>query len=126
LLAVLLCSVADGKRIPKYERGQNGGVPTPGTSPGKAEIVPEENEPAAAVPEENELAAAVPERKYSEYLTEEEKGSGICEQYCENPCSQFAWGSDTIKECNGCDSNKKCFPGAEYYGDNWIAKHNEL
>jgi hypothetical protein len=39
--------------------------------------------------------------------------------YCANPCSQFAWGSDTIKECNGCGSDKKCAPDQPYYGDDW-------
>jgi hypothetical protein len=41
-------------------------------------------------------------------------------------CSgSFAQGEDTIIECNGCtkgadgEDEKKCFPGAQHYGDDW-------
>ena len=117
---LLVIATVDGKPAPKYKK-KAGGVPPPGQQDAPADVPP-----ADAVVSELPPGAEVMDKKYSEYLNDEEKTSGICEQYCENPCSQFAWGSDTIKECNGCDDSKKCHPGAEHYGDEWIAKHPEL
>ena len=45
-----------------------------------------------------------------------------------NACGDFAWGGDTIVECNGCTAGgkSKCFPGAEHYGDAWAGEKAEL
>ena len=67
-------------------------------------------------------------RKPSELIEEHKKNTGRCDDYCGNPCSEFAWGGDTILECNGCKEgdNVKCFPGAPHYGDDWAERKVEL
>jgi len=105
---------------------------TPNDSPNtEPEPEPEEAEPGpvtdATPPSETEQAPEMDEHGHpvgppSSHLTDEEKTSGMCEEYCRNSCAHFAWGADTIKECNGCEPGKtyKCAPGAKHYGDKWV------
>lgn len=67
-------------------------------------------------------------RKASELVGKEHHSTGRCDDYCMNACGDFAWGGDTIVECNGCTAGgkSKCFPGAEHYGDAWAGEKAEL
>ena len=83
--------------------------------------IPADASAASASTDSNPLAG----RKASELIPAEHHSSGRCDDYCMNPCGDFAWGGDTIIECNGCkkdDPKTKCFPGAEHYGDDWAEK----
>ena len=139
LCTVLALGAVSAKRRPVPRRKNR--VPTPGDTenpiPPEAdsrsleEIEQAQGEPEdmGAPPGDEDDAYAPPdigEQKYSDLLSDAEKTSGICEDYCVNPCSQFAWGSDTIKECNGCGEDKQCAPGKPHYGDEWKHIRNEL
>ena len=68
-------------------------------------------------------------KKPSELIKDHQLQTGRCDDYCHHACGEFAWGGDTIIECNGCstdDDKIKCHPGAEHYGDLWVESKVEL
>ena len=68
-------------------------------------------------------------KKPSELIKDHQLQTGRCDDYCHHACGEFAWGGDTIIECNGCstdDDKIKCHPGAEHYGDSWVESKVEL